>query len=333
MTSRRQLYAAGEPFGDSATCKKPGGRIYGGGGGGQTTTNSIDPRFSPLIDYATQAGARVNKAGFNPYEGQRFEGMNQTQNMGAGMIADRALNGDPTMNQAQSTLQDTLSSGPRSATGNAYGGVNPGANTGQIQVGSNAYAGANPYLESAIEKAQLGTAGNLAKINATSGSFGNSGIQEVGARQMGEIASNMRMQDYGMQQQLAESGLNRGMQAQQFNSGITDSNLNRDFQGQQINSAQGQEQAQRNDSLYQNYMGNKLNALQLAPQYGNQAYTDASQLMKVGGQMQDQAQQGRDFNYQQFQDQQNTPYKQMAAYGGLLSGQGVQKSTTSGGGK
>ena len=98
MISKRQLYAAGEPFGDSCTRKKPGGRIYGGGGGGQTTTNEIDSRFSPLIDYATQAGARVNQAGFQPYQGQRFEGMNDAQNMGAGMIADRALSGDPTMN-------------------------------------------------------------------------------------------------------------------------------------------------------------------------------------------------------------------------------------------
>lgn len=250
MISKRQLYAAGEPFGDSCTRKKPGGRIYGGGGGGQTTTNEIDQRFSPLIDYATQAGARVNQAGFQPYQGQRFEGMNDAQNMGAGMIADRALNGDPTMNQAQSTLQDTL-----------RGGNN------------------NPYLDSMVDKAQMGVAGNLAKINASNGSFGNSGIQEVGARQMGDIATQM----YG--------------------------------------------------NAYNADRSNQMQALNLAPQYGNQAYTDAGQLMKVGGQFQDQGQQGRDFNYQQFQDQQNTPYKQMAAYGGLLSAQGAQKSTTSGGGK
>lgn len=251
MTSKRQLYAAGEPLGDSVTRAKPGGRIYGGGGGGgeQTTTSSIDPRFSPLIDYATQAGARVNQAGFQPYQGQRFEGMNQAQNMGVGMIADRALNGDPTMQQANSTLQDTLK----------------GGNT-------------NPYLDSMVNKATMGVAGNLAKINATSGSFGNSGIQEVGARQMGEIASQM----YG--------------------------------------------------NAYNTDRANQMSALQLAPQYGNQAYTDASQLMKAGGQVQDQAQQARDFSYQQFQDQQNTPYKQMAAYGGLLSGQGTQKTTSSGGG-
>ena len=251
MTSRRQLEALFEPFGDSATCKKPcGGRIYGGGGGGQTTTATVDPRFSPLIDYATQAGSRVNDAGFQPYQGQRFEGFNQAQNTGLDMIQNRATQGDPTMQQAQSTLQDTLRGGTT-----------------------------NPYLDAMVNKATMGVAGNLAKINATSGSFGNSGIQEVGARQMGEIASQM----YG--------------------------------------------------NAYDQDRSRQMNALQLAPQYGNQAYNDASQLMKAGGQVQDLAQQNRDFGYQQFQDQINNPYKQMAAYGGLLSGQGAQKTETTGGGK
>ncbi|CAB4172511.1 hypothetical protein UFOVP1470_21 [uncultured Caudovirales phage] len=254
MKSRQELYALLEPFGDSATCKKPGGRIYGGGGssGGSSTTASIDKRFSPLIDYATQAGAAVNNAGFTPYTGQRYEGMNQYQNMGMGMIGDRALNGDPTMQQANSTLQDTLRAG----------------NT-------------NPYLDSMVKKATMGVAGNLAGINASSGSFGNSGIQEVGARQMGDIASQM----YG--------------------------------------------------NAYEGDQSRKMQALQMAPGYGNQAYTDASQLMKVGGQVQDLAQQNRDFGYQQFADQQNLPYKQMGAYGGLLSAQPTQNSTTtqSGGGK
>lgn len=251
MTSRRQLYAALEPFGDSCTMAKVGGgRVYGGGGGGQTTTSSIDPRFSPLIDYATQAGARVNQAGFQPYTGERFSGLNEIQNTGIDLIKNRAMSGDPTMDQAQSTLQDTLK----------------GGNT-------------NPYLDAMVNKATMGVAGNLAKINATSGSFGNSGIQEVGARQMGEIASQM----YG--------------------------------------------------NAYNTDRANQMAALQLAPQYGNQAYTDASQLMKAGGQVQDQAQQAKDFAYQQFQEKQNTPYKQMAAYGGLISGQGAQKTTTNGGGK
>lgn len=33
--SRQKLYSLLEPFGDSATELKPGGRVYGGGGGGK----------------------------------------------------------------------------------------------------------------------------------------------------------------------------------------------------------------------------------------------------------------------------------------------------------
>lgn len=226
----------------------------GSGGGGSTTKNEVDARFSPLIDYATQAAKGVQEAGYTPYSGQRFQEMNGTQQAGIGMIQDRAMNGDPTMDQAKSTLQDTLK----------------GGNT-------------NPYLDSMVSKAQQGVMGNMAALQARSGSFGNSGIAEQGAQQMGKIASDM----YGQ--------------------------------------------------AYAGDRSNQMQALGMAQQYGNQSYNDAAQLMKVGGQMQDQKQQQNDFNYGQFQDQQNLPYKQMAAYSGLLGSSGSTGTSTTtptgGGGK
>jgi len=50
MTSRRQLYAAGETFGESCTRMESGRRVYGGGGGSSssssnaTTTQNTDRR-------------------------------------------------------------------------------------------------------------------------------------------------------------------------------------------------------------------------------------------------------------------------------------------------
>ena len=224
--------------------------MSGGGGGGQTqtTTNSVDARFSPLIDYATQAAAGVQSAGYTPYQGDRFASLNPTQNAGINMIQNRALGGDPTMTQANDTLQSTLR----------------GGNT-------------NPYLDSMVNKAQQSTMANLAGLNARSGSFGNSGVMETGAKQMGQIASDM----YGQ--------------------------------------------------AYNTDRANQMAALNLAPQYGQQAYTDAAQLMKAGQTQQDQSQQAKDFAYQQFQEKQNLPYKQMAAYTGLLgAGGSTGTSTTTG---
>ena len=45
--SRRELYAMGEPLGESATRLKPGGRIYGGGGGGGPTTSTTQTSNIP----------------------------------------------------------------------------------------------------------------------------------------------------------------------------------------------------------------------------------------------------------------------------------------------
>ena len=53
--SRRQLESFGEPFGDSSTTVKPGGRIYGGGGSPSQptsttqTTLSYPAEFRPMV--------------------------------------------------------------------------------------------------------------------------------------------------------------------------------------------------------------------------------------------------------------------------------------------
>jgi hypothetical protein len=62
--SRRQLYAFGEPLGNSATRNKVGGgRIYGGGGGGDIISDVVDPIVnvvesvaSPIVDVVEQVG-------------------------------------------------------------------------------------------------------------------------------------------------------------------------------------------------------------------------------------------------------------------------------------
>lgn len=221
-----------------------------GGGGGQSSTTQVDARFNPIIDYMTQAAGNVNKTGYTPYGGQRYSDLNQTQQQGIDLVKQRAMGGDPTMNQATQTLQDTLKGGQ-----------------------------SNPYLDSMVQKAQTGVMGNMAALQARSGSFGNSGIAEQGAKQMGDIASQM----YG--------------------------------------------------NAYNTDRANQMTALGMAPQYADQSYKDASQLLNVGGLQQSADQQNKDFQYQQFQDQQNTPYKQMAAYSGLLGSGAGSKTTTSGGGK
>jgi hypothetical protein len=249
--SRRQLYAAGEPLGECATRQEHGRRVMGGGGGGgQTTTANIPEELRPLARAYTDNAIGLSRQQFTPYQGQRYADLNTTQNLGIGMVQQRALNGSATMNNAESNLNQMM------------GG------------------GSNPHLNAMVNRAQGNVMGNANQAAARSGSFGNSGIAESAARQMGDVATSMYGQAY-------DSDQNRRMQA-----------------------------------------------INMAPTFGNQAYNDANNLMRAGQVVQDQQQQGLDFNYNQFTDAQNLPYRQLSAMSGVFQSQPYGSSTTtSGGGK
>lgn len=227
-------------------------RIYGSGGGGgstSTTTASIAPEFKPLVELYTNQAKGIAQTPWQAYGGQRYADLNQAQNMGIGMVQDRALNGSQTFNNAE-------------------------ANLNQMMGGQE-----NPYLDRMVQKSLGSVMSGAATAGNRSGSFGNSGIQEQALNQMADQANNM----YGQQ--------------------------------------------------YQFDQGQRMQAVGLAPQFANQQYTDAGQLIQAGGLQQQQAQQNLDFGYNQFQQAQDNPYKQLSATGGVVqSGMGSQ-TTSSGGGK
>lgn len=216
----------------------------GGGGGSSTSVQSIPNELKPLADAYTNKAINLSNQNFTPYAGQRYADLNATQNLGIGMVQDRALNGSRTMNNAEQNLNKFIS----------------GGNT-------------NPYLDAMVNKAQANVLGNANQAAAMSGSFGNSGIAEQAARQMGSIATDM----YG--------------------------------------------------NAYSQDRANQMQAINMAPIFGNAAYTDAGQLMKAGQIQQDQAQNALDFNYNQFQDATNLPYKQLASMAGVF-GSGLGSTTT-----
>lgn len=86
---------------------------------------------------------------------------------------------------------------------------------------------------------------------------------------------------------------------------------------------------------YQDSNNRALQAAQLAPTYANSQYNDAQQLLNAGSYARNFDQQNKDFGYQQFQDAQNLPYKQLAAMSGVFGSNlgGSSSTTSSGGGK
>lgn len=257
MISRRELYAMGEPFGESCTRMEAGRLICGGGGGdsGKSTTKTeIPEELKPLAKAYTSKALDLSKQQYQPYNiNMRFAPLNADQNSALDKIISRAKTGSATINNAESQLNNIIA----------------GGNT-------------NPYLDQMVSKAQDSVRSQFNTGAVNSGSFGNSGLQEQFAQNLGDVATNMYGQAY-------------------------DQDRARQMQG-----------------------------IGMAQQFGNQAYTDANQMLQAGQVRQDYNQQALDYLYQDYQARQDLPYKQLAAMAGVFGsglGQSSTTKTSGGGGK
>lgn len=234
---------------------RDGIRLYLKGGGGETatTTQQLPAELKPLATAYANKAINLSNTGYTPYTGDRYADLNNVQNQGLGQTIDRAVNGSQTMDNAEQALNQ------------------------QIQGGQG-----NPYLDSMVQRAQDSVKSNFNTSAINSGSFGNSGVQEAYAKNLGDVATQMYGQAYD------------GDQARQ------------------------------------------MQAIGMAPTFGNQAYTDADKLMTAGQVLQDQSQQDKDFSYQQYQEKQNLPYQQLAAMSGVFGtnlGNSASTKSSGGGGK
>lgn len=145
------------------------------------------------------------------------------------------------------------------------------------QVGQNAYAGSNPYLDQAIQgtvrQATQGfndvTNPQFDRMAAASGSFGNTGVEAARTRAMQDFGTNlsntvgnMRMQDYTQQQNLAENALNRQQSTNQFNAGLNAADLARNLAGAYQGQGIGLQGLGQQLGAAQFDAGNNLNAQQ-----------------------------------------------------------------------
>ncbi len=208
-------------------------------------------------------------------------------------------------NQAANMIANRAYSGDNTMNG-IKNTMNAALMTGKAAT-QNPYAGSNPYLQQNIDAAMGDITRNyndavapgLTTQMVNSGSFGNTGAQAATTNALNDLTKNLANTTSGMRMQ--------------------------DYTNQQNLAEQ---YAQRNDARF-------AQMVDAAPTYANQAYTDAGQLMNAGQMYQDNSQQNLDARYQNYLDQQNDPYKKLAAMAGVFgSGLGQQTTTkTSGGGK
>jgi hypothetical protein len=309
--SRRDLYAMGEPFGDSATQHKVGGgRIYGGGGSGGGSGSQTSTQIQDVPDWAKPyakeglgKAAALTDTTQNPY--QTYD---QSRQAGFTDLQNQAFTG--AQNAAPSAAMGTAANMAGTA---GLGALNAGANFNPYQTGQfggqTAQNYMNPYMQNVVDIQQreaqrtadiAGTGRNAQAVK--SGAFGGSrqAIMDAEANrnlstQMGDIqaqglnqAYNQGQQQFNTEQQLREQsnqfGNSLGMQG--FQTALTGA-------GQLSN-------------IGQQTFGQEMDINKLQQQYGTQ--------------QQAFDQQGKDNNYQDFLNQQRYPYQQLEFMNSMLRG-------------
>ena len=141
----------------------------GGDDDKSTTSTNIPPWAQPYAENYLKQAQQVADLPYNPYTGQSVAQLNNFQTGALNSQAQRAIQGSAVNGAAQNEVTKTLQGG---------------------------YLNNNPYLDSIIDRAQGDVVRNSAGMEARSGSFGNSGLQQNTARQMGDISSQIRGGDY-----------------------------------------------------------------------------------------------------------------------------------------
>jgi hypothetical protein len=291
--SRRQLYELGEPFGESATHLKLGGRIYGGGSSApsetkQTTVTELPEWARPYAKDILSKGSAltdINQNQYQAYGGNRVAGFSplQTQAMGGAQNMQTAEQG-----QAGTALSALSGLGGLNVAGQAN------AQGFQNQVGG--YM--NPYLQMSLAP-QLAEANRGYDISGTK--------QQSAATQAGAFGGSREAI------MAAENERNRNMGLQ-------------NIVGQGYNTAFNNAQNQYNQNL-----GTQLQGFGMANQaagtlgnLGGQQFQQGMDINKLqsgyGAMQQAQQQQGLDVAYQDFQNQKNYPYRQLGYMSDLLRG-------------
>jgi hypothetical protein len=299
--SRRQLYALGEPLGDSATYRKAdGGFILGDGGGGSSSsapsnTTSTSTQTTDLPDWAKgyakdtlAKGAALTDVNQNPYQqytGARIAGFSPMQ--------QQAFQGAQNM-----TVAPQIGQGSGLAYGAGLGSMSLAASSNPQTFQQNVGGYMNPYIND-ILKPQLAEANRNYDISATkqagqatqAGAFG-------GSRDAIMAAENERNRNMGLNQ-IYGQGMNTA-----FSNAQNQYNQDAGFQLQALQNAGNQANVLGN--LGQSQYGQNMGINQLQAQYG--------------GQQQALQQQGLTTAYNDFINQQNYPYKQLGFMSDLIRG-------------
>ena len=322
--SRRQLYTFGEPLGDSVT-RKEGGRVVYGDGGGSSSAPSTTTQVSELPEWAkgyakdtlakTGALTDINQNPYKPYEGNRIAGFSPLQTQSQ-------------QNAANMQTSGATGFGTQLAGAAGLGALGAQYDPTQFQAGQfggdSAQRYMSPYMQNVVDiqqreaQRQGDIAGTQLSSQATkSGAFGG-GRQAI---MQAEAARNLSQQKGDIQA--------RGLQSSY-------EQAQNQFNADQARNMQAQQLAEQSKQYGAGYgMQGLQTALQGAGQLGTlggQQFAQGMDINKLqnayGGQQQALQQQGLSQAYQDFQNQQNYPYKQLGFMSDMIRGLPLGQQST-----
>jgi len=320
--SRKQLYAFGETFGESATQHKLGGRIYGGGGSSapaqptnQTITQTSIPEYAqPYVESMLGKTQALTSQPTPIYPGQQnanFTGLQQQAQQGAANM--------------QTSGQTGFASGLAGVAG--INALNTQYNAGNVQGGQFDQAAANqymsPYMQNVVNvqqqeaqrQADIATTGRNAQATGA-GAFGGSrqAITDAEAArnlatQQGTIQATGLQNAYQQAQTQYTADQARQMQASQLNANQQQFGANLGMQGLQTANTAASNLGTLGQNAYTQNMG--INQLQ----------------QSTGATQQAQQQALLNTQYQNYLTQQQAPYQQLSYMSDMLRGLPMSQST------
>jgi hypothetical protein len=320
--SRRELYALGEPIGNSSTERKAGGgMIYGGGGSGgggssQPTTTNVQNTNIPdyaqpyvesmlgatqqqLFNTAPNASGGVDITGIKPYT--PYSTNPQDYVAGFSPMQQQAQQGAANL---QDPTQYGAATGMASAAG--LGSLNAGQNYANQYTNGGVQQYMNPYIQQSLApqlqeiQRQADITGQGLQSQATAqGAFG-------GNRAALQQSENQRNALMAQQQAIGQGynqAFNNAQQAMQYGAGLNLQGYGQAMQGAGLLGQLGTQQ-----------LGNQMNILGAQNQYGAQQ----------------QAQQQNIINQavQNYATAQQYPQQQLAFMNSMLRGLPLQTTTT-----
>lgn len=150
-------------------------------GGTDTIQSNNVPEWA--VPYAQSYLARAGQTADLPYQGydgQTVAQLNPYQQAGYDAIAARAVGGSPVSDAASSEITRTLSGG---------------------------YLGANPYLDSMVDRTAADIRRSADTAEARSAGYGNTGRAEVTDRAVADASAAIRGQDYARERGYMQSAL------------------------------------------------------------------------------------------------------------------------------